>query len=248
MKECICKIKNRKGKGTGFFCIYNNIKLFITNNHVIDEEIIKENNNILVSINDEENEEIIIKINNKKIYTNKKYDVTIIEIQEEKIKNYIELDKDIFKENINMCNENIYIVQYPEYQFNEQKACVSYGQLKEIQDEYNIIHLCSTKVGSSGSPILNIKNNKVIGIHKGNSEKYKYKKGTFLKKPINEYLNNLNIIKKEIKEELNANDINNENKKEEEAVDMILDEDENDVIDNKKDEIRRKRLSELKKK
>jgi len=86
--------------------LYN--KLFITNNHFIDEEIIKENNNILVSINDEENEEIIININNKKIYTSKKYDVTIIEIKEEKIKNYIELDKDIFKDNINICKENIY--------------------------------------------------------------------------------------------------------------------------------------------
>ena len=49
MKECICKINNKKGKGTRFLCIYNNIKLLITNNHVIEEEIIKENDIIIVS-------------------------------------------------------------------------------------------------------------------------------------------------------------------------------------------------------
>ena len=53
----------------------------ITNNHVINEEIIKENDNIIVSINDE-NEDINIKINDKKIYTNQNYDITIIEIKE----------------------------------------------------------------------------------------------------------------------------------------------------------------------
>ena len=41
MKNCICKINNKKGKGTGFFCKINNELVMITNNHVIDEEIIK---------------------------------------------------------------------------------------------------------------------------------------------------------------------------------------------------------------
>jgi hypothetical protein len=51
MENCICKIyKNGGGKGTGFFCNikYNNynIPVMMTNNHVIDEKYIKENNNI----------------------------------------------------------------------------------------------------------------------------------------------------------------------------------------------------------
>ena len=55
MKHSICKIKNKKGKGTGFFCFIpnKNISLMITNNHVIDEEIIKENNIIGVTLNDD---------------------------------------------------------------------------------------------------------------------------------------------------------------------------------------------------
>ena len=63
-----------------------------------------------------------------------------------------------------------------------------YGILKEIQDEYNIIHFSSTKSGSSDFP------NKVIGINKETSKKYSYNLRTFLKYPIYEYINNINII------------------------------------------------------
>ena len=42
--------------------------------------------------------------------------------------------------------------------------------------------------GSSGSPIINLENNKVIGIHRGRYQKnYNFNIGTFLKIPINEY-------------------------------------------------------------
>ena len=45
------------------------------------------------------------------------------------------------------------------------------GIIKNInEDNYTIEHLCSTERGSSGSPILNLLNYKVIGIHKGTTE------------------------------------------------------------------------------
>ena len=203
MKQCICEIKNNNGNGTGFFCkIPNkNINLLITNNHVINEEIIKENDNIILRLNNDKEKKKIKLDENRKIYTSEKYDTTIIEIKEEdNINKYIELDEDIFEED--KSNENIYIIQYPRLINTEQKAAVSYGILKEIQNEYNIIHKCSTEPGSSGSPILNISNNKVIGIHKESPLKYEFNKGTYLKYPINEYLNNINIINrnKEINE------------------------------------------------
>ena len=53
MKNCICTINNKKGKGTGFFSYINNIPVMITNNHVIDEEVIKENNCMKVTLNDD---------------------------------------------------------------------------------------------------------------------------------------------------------------------------------------------------
>ena len=127
-------------------------------------------------------------------YTNEEYDTTIIEIKEEdNIKNYLKLDDIIINDIINNINKNkeyinktIYIIQYP-----ENELSVSYGILEQIYEDkkYNFNHKCSTRGGSSGSPILNI-NNKLIGIHK---EGYKYmqnnnNKGAFLNYPIKEFL------------------------------------------------------------
>ena len=58
LKECVCKIKTQNGNGTGFFCNipYNNgkeIPVLMTNYHVIDNNFIKENKNITVTLNDD---------------------------------------------------------------------------------------------------------------------------------------------------------------------------------------------------
>ena len=189
LQNCICKIKNKNGNGTGFFCSINdNLKVLITNNHVIDEEILKENKRIQVSIDDDK-EYKLIELKNKKVYTSIKYDTTIIEINKnDNINNYLELDKEIIEnEVININSESAYILQYPNYP-NGQKAAVSYGIIKNI-DEYNIIHCCCTENGSSGSPIINLLNNKIIGIHKESVRNKNYNKGSLLKYPINEFLN-----------------------------------------------------------
>ena len=193
MKKGICKIKNKNGKGTGFFCkiTYENeiIPVMITANHIINQEIIDKEKKINVTLNDDdENQNKNIKIDsNRKIYTNEKYDITIIEIKpdEDEVHYFLEIDKNIFREINNIYNESIYIPQYPKYG-NEQKASVSYGILRDIQN-YDLFHFCSTEVGSSGSPILNISNNKVIGMHKA-SIRLNYNKGTFLKDPITEFM------------------------------------------------------------
>jgi len=202
MRYSICTIKNENGDGTGFFCQKSNKKLLMTNNHVINEEIIKNKNIITVKVNDDK---IKKNIKIKDYYTSIKYDTTIIEINDndennENI-NYLEIDDDIFDENINLTNKKIYIIQYPTYG-NEQKASVSYGILNKIKDEYNLEYFCSTEHGSSGSPILGLSNNKIIGIHKESVKNYEFNRGTLLKYPINEYLNKKHEIKlKVIKEE-----------------------------------------------
>ena len=107
MKKCICKIENKNGNGIGFFCYiqYKNekLKILITNNHIINEDIIKENNKIQVSINDNKQYKII-ELKNKKIYTNKNYDITIIEIKSENIEHYLELDEEIMNQDITNIN------------------------------------------------------------------------------------------------------------------------------------------------
>ena len=215
MENCIFKINNSNGKGTGFFCYITNnnqsLPVIITTNHLINEKIIKEKKDIRVKFYDNK-DEIKIKIdNNRKIYTSEEYDTTIIEIKPERDKvkkeRFLELDENVFDDEPNLYNEDIYIIQFPII-YNEQKASVSYGKLKEIEQQNNIIHLCSTQPGSSGSPILNLKNNKIIGMHKESS--INFNKGIFLKNPIKEYLDNINIIKIEEEENNNLIDFKNE--------------------------------------
>ena len=202
MENYICKIENKNGNGTGFFCYKSNnnklLPILIINNHVINQEILNKNNyKIIISFNKGKKKiKKQIKLNdNGKIYTNEKYDTTIIEIIKEKdeIENFLELDDNIFNEYINVYNKSIYVIQYPRIGYC-QEASFSYGILKNIQDEYNIIHYCSTQYGSSGSPILNLENNKVIGIHKESSIKFNFNKGTLINFPIKEFLNNKNLL------------------------------------------------------
>ena len=215
MQNCICKINNSKGKGTGFFCYITNPKnqnekfpVLITNNHVIDEQIIKGSKSIQLILNDDDSKKIDIDLKDRKIYTSDEniYDTTIIEIKPKNDKlnenNFLELDMRIFEDNINLINEDIYIIQYPKYNFSLQKAAVSYGKIIEIRendvkigDEYDIFHLCSTEEGSSGSPILNLSYNKIIGIHSSRHKKYNANLGISLQYPIKEYLNDINIIR-----------------------------------------------------
>lgn len=193
MKTCICKININGNRGSGFFTkISMNDKMvpvFITNYHIINKDYLHNKDEIEVIIYDELKK---IYIKNKAFYFNQEYDVTIIEVDEEKekISNYLELDENIFNENrINeYIGNTIYILQYPSYH-DEQKLGVSYGIIKNrFEDkEYNFIHYCSTEYGSSGSPILNINNNKIIGIHKQRSANYNI--GSFLYYSLKEFKN-----------------------------------------------------------
>ena len=193
MENNICKIYTKEGKGTGFFAkiSHNNIDIpvLITNYHILDEQYLEDKKNkITISISDSK-EFLTINLNEKRtIYCNKEYDTVIIEIKPEKdkIDDFMELDDDIFRKNSNITynKESIYIIHYP----NSEKAKVSYSLINTIEDNI-ITHYCYTYRGSSGSPILNLKNNKIIGIHKEGSAHFKINFGTYLKDPINEFKN-----------------------------------------------------------
>ena len=185
LNKCICKVfKKDNGFGTGFFCFinYQNKKFpaLIVNNHLINEEFIKNNKTIFLELNNEKKK---ININdNRIIYTNKNFNVTIIEINPDKdfIYNFLELDENIFKEvELMFIKQSIYTLQC------EKK--VSFGIIKGIED-YRIRHLCSTDEGSGGSPIMNLSNGKIIGINVGASPKFNFNIGTFLKNPIKEFI------------------------------------------------------------
>ena len=193
LEKSICKIyKNDGNKGTGFFCEIpyqqGKIKVMITNYHIIDDKYIKENNKIEITLNnDNENKSIIIN-NKRKIYTNEEYDITIIEIKPEKDDNnnyikYMELDEQYIQNPNIIYEKSIYLIHYP----SGDKEAVSLGIINRI-DKYNIEHYCSTQRGSSGSPILGLSNNKIIGIHKEAINRREVNRGTLLKYPINEFI------------------------------------------------------------
>ena len=191
MQKKVCKIyKSISEKGTGFFCNirYNNriMHTMITNYHIIDKNYIKNNKEIKITINDDKIS-INIQLNNKIIYTNETYDITIIEIKKENINEFLEIDDNLFDEDSEKFYHSIYIINYPKASIAELGIVgVSYGSINDI-DDYNIYHFCCTDKGSSGSPILNLLNNKIIGIHKSGTN-FKLNKGTFLKGPIKDFI------------------------------------------------------------
>ena len=214
MKSSVCKIHLGKINGTGFFTKipYKNqfLPVLITNHHVLGENDILPGKIITISL---KNGEIMknIKIDSKrKRYINEILDITIIELLEkDNINNFLPLNKHIidrinFSQDDNSINssnffnnlfmkESVYILNYMGNIF------ASYGLLNKIE-ESTITHKCKTGFGSSGSPILLLKTNTIIGIHcRGSLHNLPFNFGTFLVKPLIEFQNirdNLLIIKK----------------------------------------------------
>jgi len=208
MEKYICKIKvNDKNFGTGFFCIieYNNkiIPALITNYHVISDEFLKNKKYLEVYI---KNESYLIDINkDSKIYSSisSEYDIMIIKINQdnEEIRDYLEVDPNIYKEDSlsTYKNEDIYILHYKK----DGRAYISSGNGIEPDGINDIKHKCNTDHGSSGAPILSSLTNKVIGIHKLFLESRNFNLGTFLKFPLDEleHINNYIIAELFIAEE-----------------------------------------------
>ena len=167
MKKCIFKIENQNEYGTGFFCQIpyknENLKVMITSYKVLNEDIIDNNRTIEVSLNDDKVKKTI-NLENKKIYISLEYNTTIISIDSDrdKVTDFLELDENIFNENIDDYNNTIiYILQYHKYD-NDKKASASFGILKELKDKFKIMHNCFKSVNYKGAPILQLSNKKKL--------------------------------------------------------------------------------------
>jgi len=218
MKYSICKIYKiykigSSGSGTGFLCNlpYNSTKIpfLITNNHIINEEI-ENNAKVTISFNNEEIFRDILIDKSRITLTNKDLDFTIIEIKNKdniNLDNILEIDENIMISekyiNKKYTDESIYSLHYPKGENIE----ASFGLIKGINAE-KINHSCITEDGSSGAPILTLKNFKVVGIHYGFKKGLHFNKGTVIQYIILElkkYKNN-NILQED---NLN-NNINNQ--------------------------------------
>ena len=201
MKKSICKVRISQNSGTGFFCKIpfpdksNMLPVLITPSHVLREEILNQKGAKIGIEFDNERNFFELNLNNRIKYINREYDVTIIEIKEnDNINNFLELDDyiidDILEGNNKTkeyINKEFYVIQYA-----LGRLAVSYGILNSKSEtsiyEYEFTHKCSTENGSAGSPVLNLYNNKVIGLHLSSNHRKMENIGTFLNYPIKEFI------------------------------------------------------------
>ena len=206
MERCISKIKVKGTQGTAFFCKIpfpdekkgwggKPKKVLITNNHIVNQDLLNKPDSTISLLKNGDTNYINIKSLNKRMqYTDEKYDITIIELEEKEKDNsinFLELDKILINDieskddnlNVQFDDKTIYIIQYP-----KGNLSVSFGILNGIDysDKNNFRHTCCTNEGSSGAPILN-KDNKVIGIHKEKTNN-NYNNGSFLNDAIKEFI------------------------------------------------------------
>ena len=155
-------------------------------------EYIKKNQNIKILLNEGKETKNLLLDDSRLYYTNEEINITIIEIKEEidGINSFLEIDDNIYEKN-NLeeiyNNKYIYIVERPHF----KRDFISLSLLQKINNdtmEYSV----RTAFGCICSPIFNLENNKIIGIHMNEIEKNENKNICF--KKIIEDFNNRNEI------------------------------------------------------
>ena len=230
-EKFLCKIQSKTlGYGTGFLCkipfpnkydTTNFLPVLITNSNIIENDEIAIGQSLLLYLG---NEKYLIKIDNsRKIYINDKYNIIIIEINENdklKTNSFLEIDNDIYKDKLNeiYIGKSIYLFYFQ----NGKELKYSSGSMKNINNnDYTFEHSCLCDIGSLGAPLMLLSNKKLVGMHKGINEVKYNKIGIFLKEPIEEFCkfyknkgsNNLNYSRKNTSnknKEINKNSHNKE--------------------------------------
>ena len=192
-KKSVVKIRKQGMLSTGALCNVHfpdkkTLPVLIACNHMLNENDIIVGQKIDFSL---DNDKIFYQIlidENRKVYTNREYDITFIEIKQKDgldISSFLEVDPNIFfYYEIELEYKPVCLLGYhygKELQFSN-------GKIKNLrEDGYRILHLCSSNVGCAGGPILDLSNNSVIAIHQGANRDKIFNYGIFLKKPLEEF-------------------------------------------------------------
>ena len=147
--------------GTGFFYEfeYKDIpfkKGLFSSNHILNEEDIKIGKKISFELNEYKNKILITK--DRKVFTDKEIDFTVIEIFE----NFNEILK-VEEDTSHINNKECYLLSFP----RGNELSFSYGIVKSNPKAW--LHTCSSDSGAGGSPLIIFKENKflVVGVHRG---------------------------------------------------------------------------------
>lgn len=212
LEKCVCKIfvefeednQLKCRTGTGFFCYIpkHNIKVFMTNNHIMKQDFLDKEKNLEYIIS-EDGKDIKKNINLEICrikFTDEILDFTIIQIlQEDNIEKFVEIDNYINSKDY--IDDQICCIQFPK----GKELKYSNGKVLKKKDKF-FLYTVGTLGGSSGSPILLIDNFKLIGLHKGvasrkNNEKINFGiKMNFIMDKINNKIDEL-ISKAQLSED-----------------------------------------------
>lgn len=193
IEKCICKIKKiviingekKLKSGTGFFCNIPELKMkiFLTNNHVINKEFLVNEKRIVYEIEEKE-KEINLELPRYKM-TNKDLDFTVFQIiNKDNVHHFLETDK--YTNIWHYINEQIFSAQYP----GGDELNYLHGKIIDKKDNY-FLYSVGTLGGSSGSPIILFSKLQVIGLHKGCI--YEKEKKINLGIPLNLIIKKINI-------------------------------------------------------
>ena len=175
-KNSLCHIKNNEGDNSiGFFCVIP----FINNNNllpilVLNNANFKENtiNKIFITLCNNKNNTItsetseIIIDNKRKIFLDEEINISFIEIKDKDNidKNlFLFLDEKNFNDDLEkeLLNKQIYLIYYLENNYSDYTT----GIIKKINKQKKYFEFISkNRLSSSGYPIFNFNNNRIIGI------------------------------------------------------------------------------------
>ena len=214
--KCCCKI-NSNGNGTGFFCkivLNESLKILpvlMTCNHVLKENDIKIGKSINYSLDNDKKTFNITIDNSRLVYTNEEIDFTIIQLRKDEyisLDYFLTIDEEVLKgkSKKDFIENSICLLHYPK----GLKSNLSFGTIKSItEDKEEIQHNCGSESGSSGGPLINLINFKLIGIHKGHKNNKNLNLGQYIKPIVDNFFKN-NDLKKIKLDDDNENKINRE--------------------------------------
>lgn len=187
LNKSICRLTfEDNAHGTGFFMMIQNqkgrkINCLVTNEHNISQSDINLQKIITIDIYNKKIQKLKLSAYERFIQCfQKPIDITIIEILDtDEIKNDVQFllyDLNYMYGYERYKKEDVFIMQHP-LGGNLHYAS---GKIEKLIKDFQFEHSVDTNYGSSGSPVILIKNSMVIGIHKKRNKKKTNNIGTFI--------------------------------------------------------------------
>ena len=193
-EKIIFTVKNNGKKGTGFFCKIKNpnssdsLPVLITSSQFYNKEDFYTKKKIELII---KNSKYTLYVDDsRKSYINDdKYNISLLEIKKEDyldIDSFLEIESDEgFDSNNLYQNESLGLVSYNKKEKNCNAIKFKIKTINENQYAFKFVSNLNEEL--IGSPIINITNNKILGIYKNYDKKINLNNGILLKIPINEF-------------------------------------------------------------